>query len=349
MSIKVSIYGATGYTGIELYRRLKNRKGIEIKYLVSKRNNCKRYGDVVNSFYNIGDEILTDKDNELIINDSDVIFTALPYGESMKIAKYVKKYNKKMIDIGTDFRIKDTIIYKKCYGLDHIEKDILKESIYCIPELHRNKINNDTWIISNPGCYPTSVQLAISPLLMEKDLILKNSIIIDSKSGVSGGGRGLSIDKHYCEQNENIHAYKIGEHRHQFEMEEQFKEIIKEDINIMFVPHLLPSTRGIFSTIYCKLNKNIEEDYVRKLLKLKYKNEYFVTILDKGVMPHTKWVLGSNNCFINLKLDKSTGFLVLVSVIDNLIKGASGQAIQNMNILFKLNEKEGIDNFPIYP
>ena len=345
--IKVSIYGATGYTGMELYRRLKVRDDVEIIDLPSKSSPGKRYSDVVGSLTGVGEEILCEWNAAETVGRSDVIFTALPHGETFEIAKEAKKKGKKLIDIGADYRLEKEG-YSKWYGLEHREADLIDEAVYCIPELHRNQITKDTWLVANPGCYPTGVQLALAPLL-EKGLIQSDGIIVDSKSGVSGAGRGLKLITLYGEQNENVNAYGIGTHRHKPEMERHLGQFSESPVKLLFTPHLMPMTRGIHSTIYCKPSGSFTEEAARQALVDKYKDETFVKVLDKGVMPHTKWVAGSNYCHLNLVYDEDTGSLVLLAAIDNLVKGASGQAIQNMNILFGIDEKKGIDNLPVYP
>ena len=345
--IKVSIFGATGYTGIELYRRLKVRDDIEIIDLPSKSSPGKKYSEVVGTTFNLSDEILVDWKPEETVRKSDVVFTALPHGETFDIAKACKNYGKKLIDIGADYRLeKDG--YANWYGLEHRQSDLIDEAVYCIPELHRDKLIEGTWLVSNPGCYPTSFQLGLAPLI-EAGIVETKNIIVDSKSGVSGAGRGLKLVTLYSEQNENVNAYGVGTHRHKPEMERHLQQYTDDKVKIMFTPHLMPMTRGIHSTIYTTLKKGLSEDEIRQVLIDKYKDEYFVKVLDKGVMPHTKWVYGSNFCHINVVLDEDTGNLVILSAIDNLVKGASGQAIQNMNILFGIDEKKGIENYPIFP
>lgn len=345
--IRVSIFGATGYTGIELYRRLKVREDIEIIDLPSKSSPGKPYSQIVGSLQGIADEILCQWDPQKTAESSDVVFTALPHGETFEIAKEVKRNKGKLIDIGADYRL-DKEGYGTWYGLEHGAPELIAEAVYCIPELHRQKIKKDTWLIANPGCYPTSVQLPLAPLL-EADIIEPGTIIVDAKSGVSGAGRGVKLLTLYGEQNENVHAYGVGMHRHKPEMELQLAQFTSGEIKIMFTPHLMPMTRGIHSTIYCRLKKDLTEDEIREILINKYINEPFVQVLGPGIMPHTKWVQGSNYCQLNLVLDKDTGTLVLLSAIDNLVKGASGQAIQNMNLLFGLDEKKGIENIPMFP
>lgn len=346
--VKVSIYGATGYTGINLYRSLKYRDDIKIIHLISKNSPGKLYKEAVKAFQGIANERLEDLELEYVVRDSDIIFTALPHGQSMKIAIEVKKQGKKLVDLGADFRLRKNL-YEKWYQVNHTAPELLNEAIYSIPELHRDKIKKDTWLIANPGCYPTSIQLPLEPLL-KADIIEPSSIIADAKSGTSGASRMPKLLTHFCEENENLLAYCTGKHRHKPEMESYLTSFTNEPVKILFSPHLVPMTRGIFSTIYCKIKNNIlKENEVRDILTKRYKNEAFVKILDKNIFPTTKWVLGTNLCYINIILDKNTGQLVILSVIDNLGKGASGQAIQNMNILFGLEETKGLLTVPVFP
>ena len=344
--IKVSIFGATGYTGIELYRRLKVREDIEIVALPSKSSPGKKYIETAGSLVG-AEETLTEWNVEETIRKSDVVFTALPHGETFEIARWTKILGKKMIDIGSDYRL-EAEQYQKWYGLEHQIPEAIQEAVYCIPELHRNKITEDTWLIANPGCYPTSIQLPLAPLI-EAGIIETTDIIADSKSGVSGAGRGLKQITLYGEQNENVNAYGAGNHRHKPEMERHLGELKGVATKILFTPHLMPMTRGIHSTIYCTPKDKVTEEQIRDLLKEKYKNEKFIKIMEKGSYPHTKWVLGSNYCQIGVVYDQDTNKIILFSAIDNLVKGASGQAIQNMNILLGIKEDKGIENLPVFP
>lgn len=344
--IKISIFGATGYTGIELYRRLVVRDDIEIVKLPSKSSPGKKYSEITGSLLE-AKEILFDWKVEETIKESDLVFTALPHGETFEIAKCVKNFGKKLIDIGSDYRLKEKE-YRKWYGLEHKLPEGIKEAVYCIPEIHRNKIDGNTWLIANPGCYPTGIQLPLAPLIKE-GLIETWDLIADSKSGVSGAGRGLKLATLYGEQNENVNAYGVGSHRHKSEIERYLSELRGDKVKVLFTPHLIPMTRGIYSTIYATPKGKVNEEDIRGLLLEKYKDEKFIQIMKKGIYPHTKWVLGSNYCQIGVVYDKDTNKLILLSAIDNLVKGASGQGIQNMNILFGLEEDKGIKNLPVFP
>lgn len=347
-TIRVTIFGATGYTGVELYRRLKVRSDVEIAYLVSKSYAGQSYQKVLGAFSSEADEILVDGKNDEVISQVDVVFTALPHGHAFEIARRVKQYGKKLIDLGADFRLKDSAEYESWYQVEHRAVDLLKEAVYSIPELHRQRIKENTWLVANPGCYTTSVQLALAPLI-EADLIEVDKLIIDAKSGVSGAGRGLGLTTHYSEANESVNAYGVGTHRHTPEIEEQLSYFSDDAVKIIFAPHLMPMTRGIHSTIYCSLKDGVKEEMIRVALEKKYQNEKFVTVLEQGVYPKTKWVSGSNHCLLNFIIDPRTGLLVLFSVIDNLGKGAAGQGIQNMNILCGCQEEDGLRELPIFP
>ena len=345
---KVSIYGATGYVGVELYRRLKNREDIEIAYLVSNTYEGKAYRDVFGAYSMAGEEILVGDSHPDIITGSDIIFTALPHGHAMEIGKKVKEAGKKLIDMGADFRLSDKATYEKWYGVEHTAEGLLSEAAYVIPELHREKIGKDTWLIANPGCYTTCSQLGLGPLI-EAGLIETKGIVIDAKSGVSGAGRGTKLLTHYGEQNENVVAYGIGSHRHTPEIEEHLGGLIGEDVHILFAPHLMPMTRGIHATMYVDLKEGVEEGMLRETLEKKYADEPFVTVLPEGKYPHTKWVYGTNHCMLNVLVDGRSGKGVICSVIDNLGKGAAGQGVQNMNRLLGKDETYGLDGLPVFP
>jgi N-acetyl-gamma-glutamyl-phosphate reductase len=347
MKIKVSIIGATGYTGIELIRILKAHPRIELSILVSHSYVGKKIWEVYPHLYFYIDSLCKDEKIDEVIKNSDCIFTALPHGHAMNLAREIIKNNKILIDLGADFRIKDHKIYEEWYKLEHSAKDLLENSVYGLPEIYRDKIKNAK-LIANPGCYPTSIILALYPVLKEK-LIDVDNIIIDSKSGVSGAGRSPLLETHFCEVNENIKAYSVPNHRHIPEIEQELSIIAGKEVKISFIPHLIPINRGILSTIYTKLQINITEEEILTLYKNFYKREKFIRILPKGMLPSTKNVLGTNFCDISITVDKRTNRLIIISAIDNLIKGAVGQAVQNMNIVFGFDEDEGLKYISFYP
>ncbi|MEN2983541.1 MAG: N-acetyl-gamma-glutamyl-phosphate reductase [Dictyoglomaceae bacterium] len=346
MKVKVSVLGSTGYTGVELVRILKSHPKVDIIFLTSQSYVGKPFSEVYPHFYGLLDYICEEEKTEEIVEKSDCIFTALPHGHAMNIAKEVFEKDKVIIDLGADFRIKDPQIYEEWYKIEHTAKELLPHAVYGLPEVYRDKIKKSK-IIANPGCYPTSIVLALYPLLKEN--LIEENIIIDSKSGVSGAGRSLSLNTHFCEVNENIKAYNILNHRHVPEIEQELSNIAKKEIKISFTPHLIPINRGILSTIYGKLKKKASYEEILEIYKSFYKNERFIRILPKEILPNTKNVLGTNFCDIGFAIDKRTDRIIIVSVIDNLIKGASGQAVQNMNIIFGFEEDEGLKNISFYP
>lgn len=339
--IKVGIIGATGYTGSELIRLLLNHKDVEIKAITSSSKSGDSITEIFPSFIGYSKLKFLEHNAKETISICDVVFVALPHGHSASIAKEVKKQNKIMIDLGADFRLKNFKTYEQWYGIKHSGVDLLKEAVYALPELYRNEIKGKK-IIANPGCYVTSVLLALTPLL-KNNLISEKGIIVDAKSGLSGAGKNLSSQAHFVNVNENMDAYKIATHRHTPEIEQELTKQSEKEVILSFTPHHIPITRGILSTIYADLKEDVSEEFVKKAFDDMYKDEPFVHLLPSGIYPQIKWVAGSNNCHINFKIDKRTNKIIIVSVIDNLIKGASGQAIQNMNILFGKKETEGLD------
>ncbi|MDN5317778.1 MAG: N-acetyl-gamma-glutamyl-phosphate reductase, partial [Thermoanaerobacterium sp.] len=275
----------------------------------------------------------------------DVVFTALPSGYAMNIAEKLCNCGVKLIDLGADFRFDDFKIYKKWYGADSDDYGSVSR-VYGLPEIHRHEIKN-AMIVGNPGCYPTSVILGLAPAL--KGEIIENHIIIDSKSGVSGAGHSPKLGNMYAECNESIKPYNVAKHRHIPEIEQELSNLNCEDTKVIFTPHLTPMTRGILSTMYCKLKKDISIESLHEIYSEFYKDEYFVKVLDIGEYPSTKSVYGSNFCHIGLEIDKRTGTLIVMSSIDNLVKGASGQAVQNMNIMFGIDEDKGLKMVPVFP
>lgn len=339
--LKVGIIGATGYVGAELMRLLLNHSKVKIEAISSVSFEGLDFSSIYKNFYNLMH--LKCENQKDVIEKCDLIFAALPHGLSEEIANLVYKENKILIDLGADFRLNNESDYKKWYGKDFTFKELHKKSIYALPEFNRNEIKNYK-IIANPGCYPTSIELALMPLL-KNSLIETKNIICDSKSGASGAGRGLSLKTHYPELNENFAPYNIGAHRHTPEIEQCLSEISNKDVTITFTPHLLPINRGIISTIYCfpKDNEKLDLNAIHSLYKEFYKNEKFINILPLNDTASIKDVKYTNNCNISLHLNHRGDGLIIVSAIDNMIKGAAGQAIQNMNILLGFNEDEGLN------
>lgn len=344
--IKAGIIGATGYAGSELLRLIYSHPEAEIETVTSQSYIGKRYNEVYQNYRHIDDIICEEENIEEMAEKCDVIFLALPHGTaSKKINKDILSKTK-IIDLGADFRIQDIDVYEKWYTA-HYSKDILKEAVYGLCEINREKIRGSR-IIGNPGCYTTCSILSLYPLVKEK-MIDFSSIIIDAKSGATGAGRGLSLPNHYCELNESIKAYKVASHRHTPEIEEQLSYAAGEKITLSFTPHLVPMNRGILATCYASLAEKYDYDEIREVYKKYYENEFFIRLTEKNIFPETKWVKNSNFCDIGFCVDERTNRIIVIGALDNLNKGAAGQAVQNMNILFGLDEKTGLDYVPIFP
>ncbi len=343
--LNVAILGASGYTGGELIRILVNHPNAKITYVTAEKHAGKKVSEVFPHLKGILDLKLEKLNPANLPEDIDVVFAALPHGTSAEVIQEINKRNIKIIDLGADFRLNEGN-YSQWYG-DHPCTDLLKVAVYGISELNRDQIA-ETSLIANPGCYPTSSILPLAPLLKE-NIVDESSIIIDSKSGVSGAGRSPSLDLHFCEVSEGFKAYKVAEHRHSPEIEQHLSEFSNKDVNIIFTPHLIPIDRGILSTIYVKTNKAYETSELIGKLKYYYKGCHFVRIYDEGKFPNISFIRGSNYCDIGIKSIPEKKSAVIVSVIDNLVKGAAGQAVQNMNIMLDLPETTGLNLNPLYP
>lgn len=339
--IKVAVVGCTGYVGTELIRLLANNPNVSLEYITSQTYQGEAYSSVYENFKEVFPKLCDSKDMELISEEVDLIFMALPHGIVSKEINESILNKAKVIDISADYRLKDKDVYEKWYHTKHESPELLKEAVYGLCENNREEIKNAR-LVANPGCYPTCSILSLMPLLKE-DVIDKNSIIIDAKSGVTGAGRGLNLGTHYTECNESMKAYSIGMHRHIPEIEEQLGALVS------FTPHLIPMNRGILATCYANLKEDLEYEDIKKIYEKYYKDEYFVRLTKEGVFPETKWVKGSNFCDIGFKIDKRTNRILVVGAIDNMVKGAAGQAIQNMNIMFGLDENAGLKDISIFP
>ena len=345
--IKAGIIGSTGYAGIELVRLLLQHKEVEIKWYGSRSYIDKQYYEVFqNMFQIVEDKCLDDNIGELA-DTVDVVFTATPQGLCASIVSEDVLKKVKVIDLSADFRIKDVKKYEQWYGLEHKSPNFVEEAVYGLPEINRDKVK-DARLIANPGCYPTCSTLAIYPLAKE-GLIDMNTVIIDAKSGTSGAGRGAKVNNLYCEVNENIKAYGVLTHRHTPEIEDQLSYASGEDVKIVFTPHLVPMNRGILVTAYANLKKSVSYEEVKAIYDKYYNNEKFIRVLDKDVAPETRWVKGSNYVDVNFKIDERTNRIVMMGAMDNLVKGAAGQAVQNMNIMFGFEETEGLLGIPMFP
>lgn len=345
--IKVGIIGATGYAGGELVRLLMSHQEAKIEWLGSKSYIDKKYYEVYQNFFQIVDDKCLDDNMYELSRMVDVIFTATPQGFCSSLMSEEILSRTKVIDLSADFRIKDVDIYEKWYGIHHNSPKLIEEAVYGLCEINRNDIKNAR-LVANPGCYPTCTALSIYPLLKE-GLININSIIVDAKSGASGAGRSAKIDNSFCEVNENIKAYGVTDHRHTPEIEEQLSYAAGNDVKINFTPHLVPMNRGILITAYASLNNDTTYERVKAAYDKYYEHEKFVRVLDKDVYPQTKWVKGSNYVDVNFKIDTRTNRIIIMGAMDNLIKGASGQAIQNMNLMFGIEETIGLIQVPMFP
>jgi len=350
--IKVGIIGATGYAGGELVRLLLAHKNVEIKWLGSKSYIDKKYYEVYQNMFQIIDSICMDDNMEELAEQVDVIFTATPQGFCASLLNETILSKVKIVDLSADYRIKDVDIYEEWYQIKHATPDFIKEAVYGLCEINREEIKQAR-LIANPGCYPTCSTLSIYPLLKE-GMIDPKSIIIDAKSGTSGAGRGAKVSNLFCEVNENIKAYSVGNHRHTPEIEEQLGYLAGEKITISFTPHLVPMNRGILITAYASLKEKADGslpsyEEVKAVYDKYYNQEKFVRVLDQDICPETKWVEGSNYVDVNFKIDPRTKRIIMMGAMDNLVKGAAGQAVQNMNLLFGLKETEGLELVPMFP
>ncbi len=343
--IKAAVLGATGYAGIELVRLLSNHPEVEIEILGSQSFEGKKISEVYQNFAHILEKECEKPDLDRV-KACDVAFTALPHGASKEVIPRLLEQGVKVIDLSGDYRYDDPAVYEEWYNQPHSSPELLAESVYGLCELHRDKIK-DARLIGNPGCYTTCSILGAAPLLAKGMAETKN-IIVDAKSGVTGAGRGLGLPYHFCECTENSKAYKIATHRHTSEIEQELSNISGEKIMLSFTPHLIPQKRGILSTIYINLKNPATTEEITELYKEYYKDEFFVRVKDAGELPETKHVAGSNFVDIGVCVDKRLNRAVVVSTLDNIVKGAAGQAVQNMNIMFGLDEKTGLKNAGFY-
>ena len=345
--IKAGIIGSTGYAGAEIVRLLLQHKDVEIAWYGSRSYIDKKYYEVFQNMFQLVDAKCMDDNMEELANSVDVIFTATPQGLCASLVNEDILNKVKIIDLSADFRIKDVKTYEEWYGIEHKSPQFIDEAVYGLCEINRDKVKGAR-LIANPGCYPTCTTLSIYPLLKE-GLIEPSSIIVDAKSGTSGAGRGAKVNNLFCEVNENIKAYGVATHRHTPEIEEQLGYAAGEKVLINFTPHLVPMNRGILVTAYATLKKDVSYEEVKAVYDKYYDKEQFVRVLDKDVPPETRWVEGSNYVDVNFKIDKRTNRIIMMGAMDNLIKGAAGQAVQNMNLLFGLDEAEGLKMVPMFP
>jgi len=346
--LKVAIIGGSGYTGSELLRILNQHKDVEVTCVTSERSAGQKISDV---FPNLRDDSIRFEQLNLekITEKAELFFLCLPHKTSQEIVARLTRKGKRVIDLSADYRLKSARTYKEWYKITHSYPGLLRKAVYGLPEIYRKEIR-DAFIVANPGCYPTGAILGLAPV-MNKEFIDIKSIIIDSKSGVSGGGRNPDLSFMFSEINESIKPYSVTTHRHTPEIEQELSNISGRKIKVVFTPHLVPMDRGILTTIYVKLLKRVSPNTILNIYKMYYRDEPFVRIMEDGRVPAIKWVRGSNYCDMSVFLDgRGEGqTLIVINAIDNLLKGASGQAVQNMNIMSGFKETEGLLNIPAFP
>lgn len=350
--IKAGIIGATGYAGAELVRLLLGHKEVEIKWYGSRSYIDENYASVYRNMFELVDAKCLDDNIAQLAEEVDVIFTATPQGFLASVLTEEILQKVKIVDLSADFRIKDVSIYEKWYKIEHKSPQFIDEAVYGLCELNRDKVKGAR-LVANPGCYTTCSILTAYPLVKE-GLIDPDTLIVDAKSGTSGAGRGAKVANLFCEVNENMKAYGVATHRHTPEIEEQLGYAAGHPIVINFTPHLVPMNRGILATEYATLKKKADGslptyDELKAAYDKYYKDEKFVRVLPKDVVPETRWVEGSNFVDVNFKIDERTGRVIMMGALDNLVKGAAGQAVQNMNLLFGLSETEGLELVPVFP
>jgi N-acetyl-gamma-glutamyl-phosphate reductase len=346
MKTRVGIIGATGYTGVELLRLLLHHPQVEVSALTSQ----KYAGIPIDQVFPSLMKHLPLKCEELNVDQiskkTDFVFTAVPHKTAMEVVPLFHRQGKRIVDLSADFRFRNAAVYEKWYQ-KHTSADLLPESVYGLPELHREEIRNAK-IVGNPGCYPTGALIGLIPLV-KKGMISVEDIVVDSKSGVSGAGRDVVLESLFCEVNEGVKAYKIFAHRHTPEIDQELSGLAQKEVNVTFVPHLIPMDRGILSTLYVRLAKKMKTEELLHAIEDFYQGEPFIRTYPKGKLPSTKDVRGSNFCGIGLTVSESEDRAVIVTVIDNLVKGASGEAVQNMNIMLGFPETMGLDVVPLFP
>ena len=345
--IKAGIIASTGYAGAELVRLLLGHKDVEIVWYGSRSYIDKRYSEVYQNMFRLVENVCQDDNMKELADAADVIFTATPQGLCASLVNEDILKKTKIIDLSADFRLKDVKVYEEWYKIEHRAPQYLSEAVYGLCEINREDVKQSR-LVANPGCYTTCSILSVYPLLKE-GIIDGNTVIVDAKSGTSGAGRGAKVDNLFCEVNESIKAYGVATHRHTPEIEEQLGYAAGYPVTINFTPHLVPMNRGILVTAYASLIKDVSWEDVRTAYEKYYKDEYFIRLLDRDVCPQTKWVEGSNYVDIGFKLDHRTNRIIMMGALDNLVKGAAGQAVQNMNLMFGLDETEGLRLVPMFP
>jgi len=345
--LAVGICGASGYTGMELLRILALHPHVTVTAITSEKSAGKKVHEVFPFLSSYAGLVFEPMDREKLLGKADLFFLALPHGASQESVHYFYSKGKKVVDLSADYRINDPKTYTAWYGLLHNHRSTLKKAVYGLPEIYRKKIQKAS-LIANPGCYPTSAILGLMPAVRNK-LVDLFTVIIDSKSGTSGAGRKADLGISFCEVNEGFNAYGLVTHRHTPEIEQEISNLAGKKVVVNFTPHLLPVDRGILTTIYAKLKKKTDTKTMLSLYNKTYAKEPFVRVLPEGLLPNIKNVRGTNTCEIGVKVNDRTSTLIIVSAIDNLVKGAAGQAVQNMNLMMGFGETAGLGQLALYP
>ncbi|MCZ7626017.1 MAG: N-acetyl-gamma-glutamyl-phosphate reductase [Candidatus Methylomirabilota bacterium] len=345
--IRVAVVGASGYTGVELLRLLINHPAVEITALTSESYADTPIDTIFPSLYGMVTLTCNKLDAREVARHTDLIFLAVPHKTAMAAAVELRPFGKKIVDLSADFRLRDAALYRQWYGTEHVAPELLKEAVYALPELYRQQLAT-TRLAAAPGCYPTAVLLGLLPLVT-REIIDPDSLVIDAISGASGAGRKPDLPLHFSELDGNCKAYGIACHRHTPEIEQELGRCIGREVSVTFTPHLVGTVRGILATMTATLVTSKDADQLRALYRDWYRNEPFVRILPEGRLPETKQVRGSNFCDIGLAVDGRTRRVIVVTAIDNLVKGASGQAIQAMNVMMGFDERTGLQLAPLYP
>lgn len=345
--LKVAVAGGSGYAGCELLRILISHKKTKIVAVTSERFRGRPVHEVYPNLKGLIDMDFQSADPEVLSKSADLIFLALPHEASMNLGIRLWEQGKHVIDLSAIFRLKNITLYEEWYGIKHIRKDVVEKAVYGLTELNRKDLKDAT-LVANPGCYPTVSILAVAPLIAE-GIIDINGIAIDAKSGVSGAGRKVEQSYLFSEVNEGVYAYSVVRHRHTPEIEQELGKISGKDMRVSFIPHIIPMDRGILCTIYANLVKGKSTKELLTIYGKYYRDEPFIRMCENGRYPYTKHVIGSNYCDIGIKVDERTGRVVVIAAIDNLVKGASGQAVQNMNVMFGFEETEGLMMAGVFP
>lgn len=343
--LRVAVLGATGYTGIELLRVLVQHPRVRVTVVTSQQFAGKRLSEVYPSFAGKCDLVLEDLDLARVASTSAFAFAALPHKTSMEVVAGLVERGLRVIDLSADFRLRDPNVYRQWYS-PHKAPHLLRQAVYGLTEIHRRSIPGAR-LVANPGCYPTGAVLGLAPLFAER--LVRGTVLIDAKSGVTGAGRSSTVELSFSEVNENFKAYSVGVHRHTPEIEQELSAIAKRAVSILFAPHLAPMSRGILSTMYVEIRRRVSEAGLMQLYKTFYRAGPFVRILPYGVFPETKEVRGSNDCVIGFRYGPRAERLVVITALDNLVKGAAGQAVQNMNLMCGWPEAEGLRGTALVP